>query len=106
MGDEQAEQRVDLAEHPGTRVVQGVDLDLLDATLDEIRPTLQADGGDMRFHGIDEQGIVSIELTGACGTCIRCSPTSRCTAPPPPEAEAQAQESVPCTTTRSSSAPA
>ena len=69
MGDEQAEQRVDLAEHPGTRVVQGVDLDLLDATLDEIRPTLQADGGDMRFHGIDEQGIVSIELTGACGTC-------------------------------------
>ena len=50
-------------------VVNGVDLALLAAALDEVRPTLQSDGGDMTFRGVDERGIVSVELTGACGTC-------------------------------------
>ena len=50
-------------------VVNGVDLALLAAALDEVRPTLQSDGGDMKFRGVDERGIVSVELTGACGTC-------------------------------------
>ncbi len=46
-----------------------VDLDLLDATLDYIRPALQSDGGDMIFHGVDDKGVVKLELLGACGTC-------------------------------------
>lgn len=48
---------------------QRIDIELLERTLDEVRPTLQSDGGDMILRGIDEQGIVSVELIGACGTC-------------------------------------
>ncbi len=46
-----------------------IDMDALEAALDEIRPALQADGGDLILHGVDEDGIVSVELLGACGTC-------------------------------------
>lgn len=52
-----------------TAAEHGVDLAALEETLDYIRPALQADGGDMIFHGIDEDGIVRLELLGACGTC-------------------------------------
>jgi Fe-S cluster biogenesis protein NfuA len=41
---------------------------LLD-TLDIIRPALQADGGDIVFLGVDGDGVVSVQLVGACGTC-------------------------------------
>ena len=37
--------------------------------LDQVRPALQADGGDVEFVGVDDQGIVSVRLTGACGSC-------------------------------------
>jgi Fe-S cluster biogenesis protein NfuA len=37
--------------------------------LDNVRPSLQADGGDVEFVGVDEEGIVSLRLTGACGGC-------------------------------------
>lgn len=36
--------------------------------LDQIRPALQADGGDVELIGV-EDGIVSVRLTGACGGC-------------------------------------
>jgi Fe-S cluster biogenesis protein NfuA len=67
MSDPQPEPTSD--EMPLTGIVHGVDLALLGAALDEVRPTLLSDGGDMRFRGVDERGIVSVELTGACGTC-------------------------------------
>ena len=38
------------------------------AALDEIRPALQADGGDVELIGV-EDGKVSVKLTGACGGC-------------------------------------
>ena len=39
-------------------------------TIDVIRPALQADGGDIVLLDVDEvNGIVSVELVGACGTC-------------------------------------
>lgn len=38
-------------------------------TLDYIRPALHADGGDLIYHGVDDEGIVRLELLGACGTC-------------------------------------
>ena len=42
---------------------------LLEA-IDAIRPALQADGGDMRVLNLDEdEGVVDIELLGACGGC-------------------------------------
>ena len=38
------------------------------AVLDQIRPSLQADGGDIELVGI-EDGIVKVRLSGACGGC-------------------------------------
>ena len=37
--------------------------------LDNVRPSLQADGGDVEFVSVDEEGVVSLKLTGACGSC-------------------------------------
>jgi len=39
------------------------------AVLENIRPTLQGDGGDVEFVSIDEDSTVSVRLTGACGSC-------------------------------------
>jgi Fe-S cluster biogenesis protein NfuA len=40
------------------------------ATIDVIRPALQADGGDIMIREVDEEtGTVTVELVGACGTC-------------------------------------
>jgi Fe-S cluster biogenesis protein NfuA len=46
-----------------------VDQDRLRETLDVIRPALQADGGDIVLLGVDDDGVVSVQLVGACGTC-------------------------------------
>ena len=35
---------------------------------EEIRPAIAQDGGDVIYHGF-EDGIVKLELIGACGTC-------------------------------------
>ena len=35
---------------------------------EEIRPAIAQDGGDVVYHGF-ENGIVKLELIGACGTC-------------------------------------
>ncbi len=37
--------------------------------LEAIRPNLQADGGDLEFVDIDENGVVSVRLQGACAGC-------------------------------------
>jgi Fe-S cluster biogenesis protein NfuA len=37
--------------------------------LEQIRPYLQADGGDIQFVGMSEDNVVNVELTGACGSC-------------------------------------
>lgn len=37
--------------------------------IEAIRPALQADGGDIVFKRIDDDGVVFVELVGACGTC-------------------------------------
>jgi Fe-S cluster biogenesis protein NfuA len=37
--------------------------------LDDVRPSLQADGGDVELVGVSGDGIVSVKLTGACGGC-------------------------------------
>jgi Fe-S cluster biogenesis protein NfuA len=39
------------------------------SALNNVRPSLQADVGDVEFVGVDEEGIVSLKLTGACGGC-------------------------------------
>lgn len=37
--------------------------------LDQIRPYLQQDGGDIEFVSIGDDNILNVELTGACGSC-------------------------------------
>ena len=37
--------------------------------LDQIRPYLQADGGDVEFIELTENKIVNIRLLGMCGNC-------------------------------------
>ena len=37
--------------------------------LENVRPSLQADGGDVEFVSVSEDGVVSLKLTGACGSC-------------------------------------
>jgi Fe-S cluster biogenesis protein NfuA len=37
--------------------------------LEQIRPYLQQDGGDIRFVNLTEDNVVNVELTGACGSC-------------------------------------
>ncbi len=39
------------------------------AVLDEIRPSLQADGGDVELVDVSSDGVVKVKLTGHCGTC-------------------------------------
>ena len=46
-----------------------VNEELLKQVLEQIRPNLQADGGDMNYIGVNDEGEVSLELTGACAGC-------------------------------------
>jgi Fe-S cluster biogenesis protein NfuA len=61
----------DVAGDPSPPGVVGpaVDETRLLEVLEVIRPALQADGGDLVYHGVDGDGVVSVELVGACGTC-------------------------------------
>lgn len=36
--------------------------------LDQVRPQLQADGGDLEYVGLDN-GVVKVKLKGACSGC-------------------------------------
>jgi len=37
--------------------------------LNQIRPYLQQDGGDLQFVELTDDNIVKVKLTGACGCC-------------------------------------
>ncbi len=41
----------------------------VEAVLDLIRPSLQADGGDVKLVDVSDDGVVSVELQGACKGC-------------------------------------
>ena len=43
-------------------------IDKIQEVLDEIRPTLQADGGDVEFIDFND-GVVLVRMKGACGNC-------------------------------------
>lgn len=46
------------------------------AAIEEVRPGLQADGGDVRLVGIEGQ-VVHVELYGACDGCPMAKSTLR-----------------------------
>lgn len=37
--------------------------------LDQVRPYLQQDGGDVSFVELTDDMVVMVKLTGACGSC-------------------------------------
>jgi Fe-S cluster biogenesis protein NfuA len=37
--------------------------------LDQVRPSLQADGGDVELVEVGDDGIVKVKLVGACAGC-------------------------------------
>ncbi len=43
-------------------------IDRIQEVLAEIRPALQADGGDVEFIDFNE-GVVTVRMKGACGNC-------------------------------------
>lgn len=45
-----------------------IDRELLESTLDYIRPAIQMDGGDIVLLGV-EDGTVNLQMVGACGGC-------------------------------------
>jgi Fe-S cluster biogenesis protein NfuA len=41
----------------------------IEAAISEIRPQLQADGGDIEFVGLTDDGVAQVRLRGACAGC-------------------------------------
>ncbi|UCG64730.1 MAG: NifU family protein [Deltaproteobacteria bacterium] len=41
----------------------------VEAALAKIRPSLNADGGDVELVEVTPDGVVKVRLTGACGGC-------------------------------------
>ena len=50
--------------------------DKIEATLAQIRPVLQADGGDVELVDVNE-GVVQLKLQGACNGCPMAAMTLR-----------------------------
>jgi len=44
-------------------------------TLEQLRPYLNDDGGDMEFVRVSDEGIVEVKLLGACSECSMSSMT-------------------------------
>jgi Fe-S cluster biogenesis protein NfuA len=43
--------------------------DKVQEALESIRPHLQRDGGDVELIDVDDEGVVSVRLAGACRGC-------------------------------------
>ena len=46
-----------------------MDKDSVQVVLDKIRPALQADGGDVSLVEVTDDGVVKVQLQGACRGC-------------------------------------
>ncbi len=46
-----------------------IDKNEVASVLELIRPSLQADGGDVKLVDVDADGVVTVELQGACKGC-------------------------------------
>ncbi len=49
----------------------------VEKALEEVRPMLQRDGGDVELVGVNEQGDVLVKLRGACSGCPSATITLR-----------------------------
>jgi Fe-S cluster biogenesis protein NfuA len=41
----------------------------IEDALAQVRPALKADGGDVQLVDVDDDGLVKVQLMGACGGC-------------------------------------
>jgi Fe-S cluster biogenesis protein NfuA len=41
----------------------------VESAIQDVRPSLQADGGDIELVSVDETGQVTVRLKGACNGC-------------------------------------
>lgn len=41
----------------------------IENVIEQIRPYLQQDGGDIKFVELTDSNIVNVQLMGACGSC-------------------------------------
>ena len=46
-----------------------MDREKIQTSLNQIRPALQADGGDVEIVDLSAEGILKVRLTGVCGGC-------------------------------------
>ncbi|MBQ3339889.1 MAG: NifU family protein [Atopobiaceae bacterium] len=46
-----------------------VNRELLESTINVIRQSLQADGGDLALIDVTDDGVVTLEMQGACAGC-------------------------------------
>ncbi len=44
-------------------------MERIEKALDQIRPYLEADGGNVRILELSEDMVLKLELLGACGSC-------------------------------------
>ena len=49
-------------------------LSQIEDVLDQIRPALHADGGDVELVEFDEEGFVHLAMQGSCGGCPMSPP--------------------------------
>lgn len=47
----------------------------VELALGEIKPSLQADGGNVELVEVNDAGVVKVRLTGACGSCPMATQT-------------------------------
>ena len=50
-------------------------LQRVENALTSVRPYLEADGGDVKVLEVTEEGILKLEMLGACGDCAMSSMT-------------------------------
>lgn len=43
--------------------------DRVESALNRIRPAVQMDGGDVQLVDVSEDGVVTVQMMGACGGC-------------------------------------
>jgi Fe-S cluster biogenesis protein NfuA len=45
------------------------DIEKVKLVLETVRPYLQMDGGDVEFVSMNDEGVVTVKLKGACAGC-------------------------------------
>jgi Fe-S cluster biogenesis protein NfuA len=57
--------------------VENLFLSRIEKALDQIRPYLEADGGNVKVLELTEEMVLKLELLGACGACSMSTMTMK-----------------------------